>query len=125
MPIPTNKPIWKDGQLVKPIDLHNSMVHGTVTVGDFSLAIKTGTSVEFKYQSPTIYYAPERVYNKNPDLASDMWSYMCVFAELCIGFSLFRGSAHPSLIQFMVTSLGPLLSAWRGSYDGYGKCDES
>ncbi|KAI6756061.1 hypothetical protein HG530_011797 [Fusarium avenaceum] len=125
MPMPTNKPMWKDGQLVKPIDPHNSVVHDTVTLGDFGLAIKSGTSVEFKFQSPTIYCAPERFHNRNPDLASDMWSYLCVFSELCIGFPPFRGSAHPSFIEFMVTSLGPLPLAWRGSYDGYGKYDES
>jgi serine/threonine protein kinase len=125
MPIYTNEPIWKDGQLVKPIAPHNSIVQGTITLGDFGLAVKSGTSVEFKFQSPAIYCAPERFHNMDPDFASDMWSYMCIFFELCLGFPLFGGSASSRVVEFMVRSLGPLPSAWRGSYDGGGQYDES
>ncbi|KAH6970210.1 kinase domain-containing protein [Fusarium avenaceum] len=125
MHIPTSEPTWKDGQLVMPMEPHSSVVQGTINLADFGLAIKSGTSVECKVQSPTIYCAPERFHNVDSGFASDMWSYMCVFAELCIGFSLFRGSAHSSIIEFMVTSLGALPSAWRGSYKACGQYNES
>jgi serine/threonine protein kinase len=125
MPLPTSKPIWKDGQLVMPVEPHDSLVEGTTTLGDFGLAIKSGTSVECKIQSPAIYCAPERIHNINPSFASDMWSYMCIFGELCLGFPLFYGAAYSSAVDFVVRSLGPLPLSWKGSYDGDGQHDES
>ncbi|KAF4448145.1 cmgc protein kinase [Fusarium austroafricanum] len=124
MPIPTSRPLWKDGQLVMPIVPHNTLVQGTITLADFGLAVKSGTSVECKVQSPAIYCAPERIHNVDPSFASDMWSYMCIFAELCLGFPLFYGSAYSSAVDFMVKSLGPLPSSWKGSYDGGGQYDK-
>ncbi|KAH7466718.1 hypothetical protein FOMA001_g15888 [Fusarium oxysporum f. sp. matthiolae] len=125
MPLPTSKPIWKDGQLVMPVEPHDSLVEGATTLGDFGLAIKSGTSVECKIQSPAIYCAPERIHNINPSFASDMWSYMCIFGELCLGFPLFYGAAYSSAVDFVVRSLGPLPLSWKGSYDGDGQHDES
>lgn len=115
----------KDGQLVMPMVPHDSLVEGTITLGDFGLAIKSGTSVECKVQSPAIYCAPERVHNIDPSFASDMWSYMCIFAELYLGFPMFGGAAHSSALDFMVRTLGPLPLFWKGSYKGDGKHDES
>lgn len=125
MPLPTPEPMWKDGQLVMPVKPHESLVEGTTTLGDFGLAIKSGTSVDCKIQSPAIYCAPERIHNINPSFASDMWSYMCIFGELCLGFPLFYGAAYSSAVEFVVRSLGPLPLSWKGSYDGDGQHDES
>ncbi|KAF5698875.1 cmgc kinase [Fusarium mundagurra] len=125
MPIPTSRPLWKDGQLVMPIVPHHTLVQGTITLADFGLAIKSGTSLEDEALSPAIYCAPERIHNVHPSFASDMWSYMCIFAELYLGFPLFYGSAYSSAVDFMVKSLGPLPSSWKGSYDGGGQYDES
>ncbi|CAJ0555378.1 Ff.00g054430.m01.CDS01 [Fusarium sp. VM40] len=72
MYIPTSKPTWKDGQLVIPMEPHSSMVQGTITLADFGLAVKSGTSVECKVQLPTIYYAPERFHNIDPGFTSDI-----------------------------------------------------
>ena len=91
-----------------PMKPHESLIGETISLGDFGLAAKSGTPVEQKVQSPAIYCAPERLHNTNPSLASDMWSYMCIFAELYLGFPLFYGSAHSSVIDFIVKTLGPL-----------------
>jgi serine/threonine protein kinase len=32
------------------------------------------------------FRAPERFHNVNPNFASDMWSYMCLFTVLYLGF---------------------------------------
>ncbi|KAF5025694.1 hypothetical protein F66182_2300 [Fusarium sp. NRRL 66182] len=125
MLIPTDRPLWKDGQLVMPITPHHSLVHGTITLAGFGLAVKSGTSVGYKIQSPAIYCAPERIHNVDPSFASDMWSYMCIFAELCLGFPLFYGTATSMAIGFMVSVLGPLPLSWRGSCMGSGRYDES
>ncbi|KAF4333663.1 CMGC kinase [Fusarium beomiforme] len=125
MPIPTDEPMWKDGQLVMPMAPHSSLVRETITLADFGLAIKSGTSVEGKIQSPVIYCAPERIHNVDPGFASDMWSYMCIFAELYLGFPMFCGAGHSTAVSFMVSVLGPLPLSWKGSYRGDGQHDES
>ncbi|KAF4455863.1 CMGC protein kinase [Fusarium austroafricanum] len=125
MPIPTSRPIWKDGQLVMPIVPHNTLVQETITLADFGLAVKSGTSVGCKVQSPAIYCAPERIHGIDPSFASDMWSYICIFAELYLGFPLFYGSTCSSVVEFMVKSLGPLPLSWKDSYEGGGQYDES
>ncbi|SCO47792.1 uncharacterized protein FFMR_08843 [Fusarium fujikuroi] len=125
MPIPTYRPMWKDGQLVMPMIPHNTVVQETITLADFGLAVKSGTSVDYKGQPPAIYCAPERIHSIDPGFASDMWSYICIFAELTLGFPLFYGSADSSVVEFMVKSLGPLPSSWKGSYEGGGQYDES
>jgi serine/threonine protein kinase len=125
MPIPTNQTLWKDGELVMPMTPHESLVEGNITLGDFGLAIKPGTSVECKVQSPAIYCAPERIHDKDPSFASDMWSFMCIFAELYLGFPLFYGSAPSTMVDFMVRTLGPFPLSWKGTYKGNKKHDES
>ncbi|KAF4956861.1 hypothetical protein FGADI_3550 [Fusarium gaditjirri] len=107
-----------DGQVVH-------RVQETITLADFGLAVKSGTSVDYKGQPPAIYCAPERIHSIDPSFASDMWSYICIFAELTLGFPLFYGSADSSVVEFMVKSLGPLPSSWKGSYEGGGQYDES
>ncbi|KAM0232621.1 hypothetical protein ACHAPO_007778 [Fusarium lateritium] len=124
VPIPTSKPMWKAGQLVMPITPHKSLVKGTVTLADFGMAAKSDTPVECKLQSPAIYCAPERLHNADAGFASDMWSYMCIFAELCLGVPLFFGSEHFLVVDYMVKCLGPLPPGWRGSYKG-GQYNES
>ncbi|VTT59406.1 unnamed protein product [Fusarium fujikuroi] len=93
---------------------------GTITFADFGLAVKSGISLEDKALLPAIYCALECIYNVYLSFASDMWSYICIFAELYLGFPLFYGSAYSLAIDFTVKSLGPLPLSWKGSYDGSG-----
>lgn len=83
-------PEWQ-GELVKPVVVPKNLIRETVYLGDFGLLIKAGTSVSFKIQSPATYCAPERWHDVGPSFASDMWSYMCLFAELYLGFPPFSG----------------------------------
>lgn len=53
MELPTNQEMWKDGQLVAPMSPKDSfVVQDTITLGDFGLAIRSGTEVDFKLQVP-------------------------------------------------------------------------
>ncbi|KIE00738.1 kinase domain-containing protein, partial [Metarhizium majus ARSEF 297] len=116
---------WKMGQLVKPIQLNKKLVRGNIFLADFGLTVKTGSPVNCKWQSPAIYCAPERFHGIGPSFASDMWSYMCLFAELCLGFVPFHGRANATALSNLVRSLGPLPSQWAGMYDAGDTPEES
>ncbi|KAF9784251.1 hypothetical protein IL306_007719 [Fusarium sp. DS 682] len=113
---------YKPGELVMPMAPRKKLVTNDILLGDFGLAIRAGTQVAQKVQSPAIYCAPERVHGADPSFASDMWSYMCLFAELYEKCPLFGGSAHSQVISFIVKTLGPLPVQWKGLYQG-GSCD--
>ncbi|KAK7416843.1 hypothetical protein QQX98_004901 [Neonectria punicea] len=115
---------WKQGELVTPIKPRESSVGDAVFLGDFGLAIKAGTPVIHKIESPVKYCAPERLHDKNPNFATDMWSYMCIFVELYIGAGLFFGYGNPSTVTYMVNTLGPFPASWKGAYKG-GPSDDS
>ena len=79
--------LWKQGELVKPVNVPESLLTDTVYLGDFGSAIKGGTKVKLKMLSPPdiVFHAPEQFHNVDPSFASDMWSYMCLFIELYLG----------------------------------------
>ncbi|KAF5618706.1 CMGC kinase [Fusarium sp. NRRL 52700] len=114
--------LWKAGELVMPIKPDETLIGDDISLGDFGLAIKSGTSVSEKVQSPAIYCAPERVYDQDPSFATDMWSYMCIFAELYMGFALFYpyGGSNSSIVSCIVHSLGHLPTAWKGAFNAGG-----
>ncbi len=80
---------WKPGDLVQPMTIPPEFIGNTVYLGDFGMAIPAGSSVDFKPQTPAMYCTPERYHDRNPSFASDMWSYMCVFAALYIGLGFY------------------------------------
>ncbi|KAI1041806.1 hypothetical protein LB505_008461 [Fusarium chuoi] len=130
MELPTNQEMWKDGQLVAPMAPKDSfVVQDTITLGDFGLTIRSGTEVDFKLQVPAGYCAPERMHGLNPTFASDMWSYMCIFAELYLKWPLFGagffGGGIRSIVGLLIRVLGPLPMPWKGSYEGSGESDDS
>lgn len=130
MELPTDQEMWKDGQPVAPMTPKDSfVVQDTITLGDFGLAIRSGTEVDFKLQVPVGYCASERMHQINPTFASDMWSYMCIFAELYLKWPLFGpgffGGGFRFVAELFVRVLGPLPLSWKGSYDGDGEPDES
>lgn len=112
--------LWKEGELVKPMSPQAELVGDDIVLADLGLAIRPETPVAQKVQSPVKYCAPERMHGMDPSFASDMWSFMCIFAELYEGCSLFAGSGAASVMSFMVNTLGPLPASWKGSY-----CDDS
>ena len=82
--------VWRQGELVMPVKFPKSLLADTVHLGSFGLATTPGTRVGDKMRytplEDIIYHAPERYHNVNPGFASDIWSYMCLFIELYIGF---------------------------------------
>ena len=123
--LPSN--LWRQGELVRPLKVPKSLLTDTVYLGDFGLATKAGTEVRHKMLSPRniVYYAPERFHNVNPSFASDMWSYMCLFTRLYIGYTPWYSYSYCSVITEMVRTLGPLPMHWKGYYNAYGTWDNS
>lgn len=121
--MPLDPDLWKTGELVMPMRAHEDLIGDIISLGDFGLAIKSGTQVSQKLQSPAIYCAPERVHDQGPTFATDMWSYMCIFAELYTGYALFYGSGNSSIVSCMVHTLGPLPTIWEGTYNAGGTCN--
>lgn len=110
--------MWKKGEMVKPAQVRDlELLRPSVFLCDFGLAMKSGCSVRCRWQSPACYCAPERFHGQGPSFASDMWSYMCLFAELYLGLVPFHGHSNHAAVTSFVCSLGPLPSAWEGAYD--------
>lgn len=107
-------PGWQ-AEMVKPMEVPESLIEETFYLGDFGLAIKVGTSVSNKAHSPVIYRAPEQLHNADPSFSTDMWSYMCLFAELYLGFNPFDGW-FSSVVLSIVDTLGPMPEHWKGDY---------
>ncbi|KAI1178685.1 kinase domain-containing protein [Nemania sp. FL0916] len=119
---------WKKGELVMPMQadrsFRESMVGDTVSLGDFGIAIKAGTPVKRKFLKPAIYCAPEVLHGADPSFASDMWSYMCLFAELYCARALFSGAGNSDVLSCTVDTLGPLPETWKGRYEAGGPGDD-
>ncbi|KAF5547690.1 CMGC kinase [Fusarium mexicanum] len=130
MEFPTDQEIWRKDELVAPMSPKDSfVVQDTKTLADFGLTIRSDIEVDFKLQIPAGYCAPERMPGINPTFASDMWSYVCIFAELYLKWPLFGtgvfGGGLRSIVGFLMRVLGPVPLAWNGSYEGGDDPDES
>jgi serine/threonine protein kinase len=124
--------LWRQGELVKRLEVPKSLITDTIYLGDFGLATKAGTDVRHKKLSPVdiITHAPERFHNVNPSFASDMWSYMCIFLDLYLGYVPWESNSYYSMMTKMVKVLGPLPKQWKGCYNNtcvttFGTCDNS
>jgi serine/threonine protein kinase len=80
--------LWKQGERVWPLKVSKSLITDAVYLGNFGMVIEAGIEVKDKVPLPVnIHYcAPERFHDANPSFASDMWSYMCLFSDLYIGY---------------------------------------
>lgn len=112
--------MWRQGELVRPMNVPENLLRESIYLGDFGISIKAGTSVSEKVQSPAAYCAPERFHNVDPSFASDMWSYMCLFTELYVGFQPFYRNWNPALVSHVVHALGPLPEQWKDHYNADG-----
>jgi hypothetical protein len=72
--------LWKQGDLVKPMVVPKTLREDNIYLGNFGMATENDTAVNTKVQTPTRFCAPERFHTADPTSASDMWSYMCIFA---------------------------------------------
>jgi serine/threonine protein kinase len=108
--------LWKRGELVQQVTIPLDLLGSKLYLGDFGLMIKDGTSVRIKQQAPYCFCAPERLHGADPSLASDMWSYMCLFAALYLGNNVFYGNGGGSTAFSWVEQLGAMPEQWKGRF---------
>ncbi|KAE8324245.1 kinase-like domain-containing protein [Aspergillus sergii] len=113
--------LWKQGELVGPLEMPENLRTEKFYLGDFGLAMKVDTPVAQKDNPPMKFCSPERLHGKHPSLACGMWSYMVIFGMLYLnGHSPFSAAAaHDGVISDIVRSLGGL-DSW---YDQSKKPD--
>jgi serine/threonine protein kinase len=118
--------LWRQGERVLPLGVPKSLITDAVYLGNFGMAMYAGTEVKNKVPSPVNinYCAPERFHDANPSFASDMWSYMCLFSSLYIGYVPWCSYQAISMITKMVETLGPLPKEWKGCYNSWGTCGD-
>lgn len=108
--------IWKRTELVQQVTIPLDLLGSKLYLGDFGLVIKKGTSVRIKQQAPYYFCAPERLHGAYPSLASDMWSYMCLFGALYLGNNVFYGNGGESTAFSWVEQLGAMPESWKGRF---------
>lgn len=114
MAIP-DKP-WRQGEVVKPIEIPDDLRTEMFYLGDFGLAMNPDNPVTQPGRPPIHYCSPERLHNHNPSFACDIWSYMCLFTELYVGFTPFHTWANGGVVTTIVKLSGPLPAQWKGHY---------
>jgi serine/threonine protein kinase len=102
------------GEIVLPMQVPANLLTGSVYLSDFGISIRAGTQVECKQQTPSCWCAPERFHNVNPTAASDMWSFMCIFAKLYLGALPWSPYGEP--LAEMVKIFGSLPQCWKGYF---------
>lgn len=110
----------KKGELVQSVTVPESLRIEKLYLGDFGLEMKLGDPKPAG-RPPMVYCSPDELHGKDPSLASDMWSYMVVFAHLYLGFIPFPTGLEGGVITGMVKCLGPLPVSWKGTYTDTGK----
>ncbi|EEP78845.1 predicted protein [Uncinocarpus reesii 1704] len=112
------------GELIKPIQVPEDLRTNMFYLGDFGQAAKIGSSAIPAGEPPIQYCSPDRLHKKGSTPACDMWSYMCIFAQLYIGwvpFNIYQRGIIASIIRIA----GPLPEQWKGHYvDPHDSRDE-
>lgn len=111
--------LWKKGELVRPLNVPESLWTAQLYIGDFGISMRLGTPDPLAPANvcpPSDFCSPDRLHGKSPSTACDMWSYMIIFTELYIGFPPFNPSLDGGIITGIVDYLGPLPENWKGTY---------
>lgn len=107
--------VWKPGERVKPLRIPEELRKDPFVLGDFGQAMKLGVPMATKQGRPPLTYcSPDRLHNKDPSFACDMWSYMCLCNYL--DYPPFHTWRNGGVVTTMVEILGPLPEQWKGSY---------
>jgi hypothetical protein len=114
--------LWKQGELVRPVEIPENLRTEEFYLGDFGLAMRLGDPMTRGYP-PMQFCSPDRLHRKDPSLACDMWSYMVIFAELYLGNLPFPTFLKGGIISGIVRCLGPLPEQWKGLYTHPGGLD--
>ncbi|PWY76722.1 kinase domain-containing protein [Aspergillus eucalypticola CBS 122712] len=115
----TNEPVddlWKEGELVGPANISQSLQTQKFYLSDFGLAKKLSDPVTPRGYPPLQYCSPDRLHRQDPSPACDMWNYMILFSELYLGNVPFSTFFNGGIIGVFVLSLGPLPEEWKGLY---------
>ncbi|KAM5456899.1 hypothetical protein MaudCBS49596_001141 [Microsporum audouinii] len=116
---------WREGEVVKPIVVPDDLRTESFYLGDFGLAMRLGDPTIPPGRPPITYCSPDRLHGKDPSYTCDIWSYMCVFTELYVGFAPFHTWAKGGVISTMVRLMGPLPVEWKGQYCDPSKVQDS
>ena len=114
--IPFVDDLWKQGELVQPISIPESIRTEKFHLGDFGLAQKLDDPVAQTGYPPMQFCSPDRLHNKHPSFACDMWSYMTIFSELYLRHTSFPTFLKGGIISGIARALGPLPEQWKGLY---------
>ncbi|KMP10192.1 hypothetical protein CIHG_10156 [Coccidioides immitis H538.4] len=115
--------LWKQGELVRPLEIPENLRTDEFYLGDFGLAMTLGEPVTQYSYPPLQFCSPDRLHGKDPSFACDMWSYMVIFAELYLGYPPFPTWLKGGIITGIVRCLGPLPEQWRTLYTHPGGLD--
>lgn len=122
--IPYIEALWKPGEIVKPLVFPENLRTETFFLGDFGLSMKRGTAVKQQGRPPMKFCSPDRLHHQEPSFSCDIWSYMCIFAELYFGLVPFSSWLKGGVVTSMVQLFGPLPKKWKGQYfDSEGSLD--
>ncbi|GAB1202419.1 hypothetical protein APSETT445_001034 [Aspergillus pseudonomiae] len=115
--------LWKQGELVQPIQIPEALRTEDFYLGDFGLAMQVGDPTFQPGYPPMQFCSPDRLHKKEPSFACDMRSYMAIFRELYLGYPPFATWLEGGVITGMVKCLGPLPEQWKGLYNYSGGLD--
>ncbi|KAF4250103.1 hypothetical protein CNMCM8980_001962 [Aspergillus fumigatiaffinis] len=115
--------LWKQGELVRPIEVPENLRSEDFYLGDFGLAMQLGDPVIPRGYPPMQFCSPDRLHKKDPSFACGMWSYMIIFAELYLGYTPFPTHLKGGIVSGIVRCLGPLPEGWKGLYTHPGGLD--
>jgi serine/threonine protein kinase len=90
------------------------MIRHPVRLCDFGHTVYQETISENTVQHPLAFCAPERYHGFMSSSASDMWSYMCLFAKLYFGIDMISGNSNRA-VSLLVSRLGPFPQHWKGT----------
>lgn len=115
---PIELDLWKSGELVKPMNFPDELRIEKLYLNDFALSVKVDTLHPYlpKGMPPIKFCSPDRLHRQKPSFACDIWSYMCIFAELYLCFVPFSTWLEGGIVTSMVELLGPLPEEWKGLY---------
>ena len=109
--------LWKEGEVVRPLQVPDSMVTNDVYLGDFGTSVRADALPDDDEVGDAFtpdYASPARLHGERATFACDMWSYMCILAKLYTGYEVFGCFLSGSPLRQIVDTLGPLPDRWRG-----------
>lgn len=108
--------LWKQGEIVGPLEVPENLRTEEFYLGDFGLAMKVDDPVTQQGYPPSQFCSPDRFHGKHPSFACNIWSYMVLFSVLYLDYPLFPTWTGGGIIGGLVRRLGPLPEEWKGLY---------